>query len=211
MYLPSHFEETRHAVLHDLIARHPLGTLVTFDGEALNANHVPFELDADAGEHGTLIAHVARANPVWRQIEAGVEPLVVFQGAQTYVSPGWYPSKAEHGKVVPTYNYMVVHAYGHGRTVEDPVRLRAILTRLTTRHEAGMAKPWRIEDAPEDYIEKMLAAIVGIEIPIRRVVGKWKVSQNRPAADRAGVEQGLLGLGGEDGLAMAEAVRKGGG
>jgi transcriptional regulator len=210
MYQPAHFEEKRIEVLHELVVANPLGTLVTVDGAELNANHLPFELDRSAGPFGTLHAHVARANPVWQQIAGGVEPLVVFQGAQAYISPGWYASKAETGKVVPTYNYMVVHAYGHGRAIEDRVALRKFLERLTARYEAGMGTPWRIDDAPADYIEKMLHAIVGIEIPIQRLVGKWKVSQNRPAADQAGTVAGLRAVGTDDAVRMAEAVANAG-
>lgn len=209
MYQPSHFEENRVDVMQALVRAHPLGTLVTVDADGLNANHIPFELDPGAGPYGTLLAHVARANPVWQQLAAGMEPLVVFQGAQAYVSPGWYATKAETGKVVPTYNYMAVHAYGHGRAIEDKAQLCALLERLTARHEAGMPRPWRIEDAPADYIDKLLDVIVGIEIPIRRLVGKWKVSQNRPAADRAGVVAGLHAVGSDAALEMARAVGKG--
>jgi len=196
MYLPKHFEETRSEALHELIRAHPLGMLVTLNGAGLQANSVPFILDADpAGGPGILRAHVARANPLWRETRGDVEALVVFQGPQAYISPGWYASKAEHGKVVPTWNYVMVQARGTLRAVDDADWLRAFVTRLTTRHEAVQAQPWAVTDAPADYIDTMLRAIVGIEIPLTALTGKWKVSQNRPAADRAGVVAGLTAVG----------------
>ena len=196
MYLPKHFEETRSEALHELIRAHPLGTLVTLNGAGLQANSVPFILDADpAGGPGILRAHVARANPLWRETRGDVEALVVFQGPQAYISPGWYASKAEHGKVVPTWYYVMVQARGTLRAVDDAEWLRAFVTRLTTKHEAVQAQPWAVADAPADYIDTMLRAIVGIEIPLTALTGKWKVSQNRPAADRAGVVAGLTAVG----------------
>jgi len=170
--------------------------LVTLNGAGLQANSVPFILDADpAGGPGLLRAHVARANPLWRETRGDVEALVVFQGPQAYISPGWYASKAEHGKVVPTWNYVMVQARGTLRAVDDADWLRAFVTRLTTKHEAVQAQPWAVTDAPADYIDTMLRAIVGIEIPLTALTGKWKVSQNRPAADRAGVVAGLNAMG----------------
>jgi len=196
MYLPKHFEETRPEALHELIRAHPLGMLVTLNAAGLQANSVPFILDADpAGGPGILRAHVARANPLWRETRGDVEALVVFQGPQAYISPGWYASKAEHGKVVPTWNYVMVQARGTLRAVDDADWLRAFVTRLTTKHEAVQAQPWAVTDAPADYIDTMLRAIVGIEIPLTALTGKWKVSQNRPAADRAGVVAGLNAVG----------------
>jgi len=196
MYLPKHFEESRAEVLHELIRAHPLGLLVTLTDAGLQANPVPFMLDADpAGGPGILRAHVARANPLWRETRSDVEALVVFQGPQAYVSPSWYPSKAEHGKVVPTWNYVMVQARGTLRAVDDPAWVRAFVTRLTTRHEAVQAKPWAVADAPPDYIDATARAIVGLEITLSALVGKWKVSQNRSAADRAGVASGLRAAG----------------
>ena len=196
MYLPKHFEEARPEALHELIRAHPLGMLVTLNDAGLQANAVPFILDADpAGGPGILRAHVARANPLWRETRSDVEALVVFQGPQAYISPGWYPSKAEHGKVVPTWNYVMVQARGTLRAIDDADWLRAFVTRLTTKHEAVQARPWAVTDAPADYIDTMLRAIVGIEIPLTALIGKWKVSQNRPAADRAGVVAGLNAVG----------------
>ncbi len=205
MYLPRQFEETRIDVLHRLIRAHPLGALVTTGANGLEANHVPFEIDPDPAPFGTLRAHVARANPVWR--EGAGDALVIFQGPERYVTPSWYRSKQEDGKVVPTWNYAVVHAHGVLRPVDDAAWLRAFVTRLTDRHEGRRAAPWKVTDAPADYVDKLLTAIVGIELPIARLAGKWKVSQNRPAADRAGVIAGLEADGDDAARAMAAAVR----
>lgn len=196
MYTPKHFEETRAEVLHELIRAQPLGLLVTMSDAGLQANPIPFILDADpAGGPGILRAHVARANPLWRDTRADVESLVVFQGPQAYISPGWYPSKREHGKAVPTWNYIAVQARGTLRAIDDAAWLREFVTRLTTRHEAAQAEPWAVTDAPPDFVDTMLRAIVGIELTLTALTGKWKVSQNRPAADRAGVAAGLRATG----------------
>jgi transcriptional regulator len=203
MYLPAHFEETRPEVLHALMQAHPLATWISQRDGELVVDHVPFLFDASRGAHGTLIGHVARANPVWRQPSPSV---LVFQGPQAYVSPSWYPSKREHGKVVPTWNYAVVHAHGLPRAIEDAAGVLQIVSRLTATHEARQAQPWQVADAPADYIDKLLGAIVGIEIPVERLVGKWKVSQNRSAADRHGVAAGLLAAASPQ-AAMAELVR----
>jgi transcriptional regulator len=207
MYVPSQFEENRPEVLHQLIGEHPLGMLVTLDPDGLNANHIPFEFDPEPAPYGVLRAHVARSNPVWRTFSADVEALVVFQGAQAYISPAWYATKQQDGKVVPTYNYMVVHAYGAMRVIDDPVWVRGLVERLTDRHEAGRDSPWKVADAPRDYIDKLLSAIVGIEIPISKLVGKWKVSQNQPQANRDGVVNGLSEIGDDNATGMARAVR----
>lgn len=190
MYLPRHFECTDPAVLHDVVRRFPLATWATVVDGAPLVNHVPFRLDPTRGEHGTLVGHVARANPVWRTPAPSV---LVFQGADGYVSPSWYPVKQVHGKVVPTWNYAVVHAHGTPQPIEDRAALLAIVSRLTDDHEAGQAKPWAVTDAPPDYIEQMLGAIVGIEVPVQRWVGKFKLSQNRSAADHGGVVAALQG------------------
>ena len=197
MYLPSHFEEKRPEVLHELLRTHPLGLLVTQGGAGeLQANTVPFLLDADpAGGPGILRAHVARANPLWREARGDVESLVVFQGPQAYISPSFYPSKAEHGKVVPTWNYVMVQARGRLRAIDDAAWVRAFVTRLTERFEAPRAVPWGVGDAPEEFIATLLQAIVGIEIELSSLTGKWKVGQNRSAADRAGVARGLEDAG----------------
>ena len=187
MYTTSHFAETRLDALHGLITQHPLGTLVTHGATGLSADHIPFEI-AGASEDapfGVLRAHVARANPLWR---CGGEAMVVFQGASAYVTPALYEEKPVSGKVVPTWNYAVVHAHGTLRAIEDPAWLLALLERLTARHETSRAAPWSVHDAPRDHIDKLMQAIVGIEIPVTRMEGKWKLSQNRSAHDRAAIE-----------------------
>ena len=195
MYLPSHFEETRPAVLQALLCRHPLGLLITQDAAgAPVANAIPFLLEAGRGEFGTLVGHVARANPVWQPPAAGQtvpEALVVFQGPDGYVSPSGYPGKAEHGKVVPTWNYAMVQARGPLRVLDDADATLDLVTRLTAHHESAQRRPWAVTDAPDDYIAAMLRAIVCIEIPLTGLVGKYKLSQNRSVADRAGVAANL--------------------
>jgi len=208
MYTPPAHQETDPDVLHALMRAHPLGTWIAPSGDELVVNHVPFLLDASRGERGTLVAHVARANPVWRTFSRTADSVVVFQGPQGYVTPSWYPAKREHGKVVPTWNYAVVHAHGRPRAIEDRERLRALVTRLTDTHEATGPAPWSVHDAPRAYVDQMLEAIVGIEIPIARLEGKWKTSQNRPQADRRGVAEGLEARGDEASLAMAALVRR---
>ena len=208
MYVPSHFEETRPEVLHEIIREHSLAALVTLGSEGLNANHIPLELDPGPAPGGTLRGHVARGNPVWRDFSRDVEALAVFQGPQAYISPAWYQTKRETGKVVPTYNYIVVHAYGPMRIIEDRAWLRGLVERLTNRYEAGRAEPWKVTDAPADFVEQMLGGIIGIEIPLTRLVGKWKVSQNRPSADRDGVVTGLREMNHGDAQAMSGLVKK---
>jgi transcriptional regulator len=187
MYLPNHFVESDPAVLAALIREAPLATLIR-GGAELVADQVPLELEQ--GGELRLLGHVARANPLWR--EANGQPvLAVFHGVQAYISPSWYASKAEHGRVVPTWNYAVVQAHGTLRAIEDAAWLEAFVQRLTDRHEASLAAPWKLADAPRDYVDKMLKAIVGIEIAVTRLEGKFKLSQNRSAEDRAGVIRGL--------------------
>jgi transcriptional regulator len=210
VYVPKHFEEPRIDVLHALVREHPLGTIVTMTPRGLEANHVPFEVTPEPGPFGTLRGHVARANPLWRDASPDVEALVVFSGASAYISPSWYATKTETGKVVPTWNYAVVHARGALRVIEDEAWLRGFVTALTDRFEAHSDVPWKVSDAPEPFIEQMLGAIVGIEIPLTQLTGKWKVSQNRPERDRAGTAEGLLREGTEAASAMAELVRKAG-
>ena len=209
MYIPRHHEETELAVLHALVEAHPLGTWITpgEDGEPI-ANHVPFLLDRERGELGTLVAHVARANPVWRSFSRTVDSLLIFQGPDAYVTPSWYPGRHADPRVVPTWNYAVVHARGMPRVVDDRDWLLRNVERLTGTHEAGRPAPWRVADAPADYVENLLRAIVGIEIPVSRIVGKWKVSQNRQEIDRRGVVAGLLGEG-EDARSREMAVMVG--
>ena len=207
MYLPKHFEETRVPVLHDLIRAHPLAALVVVTPSGLDANHIPFEIDPDPAPFGTLRGHVARANPLARGIAGDVEALAIFQGPNEYISPSWYVTKQETAKVVPTWNYAVVHAHGRLRTIDDAAWLRAFVDTLTNRHESGRPDPWKVTDAPADYVDSMVKAIVGIEIPLTRLIGKWKVSQNRPEQDRAGVVEGLIREGGGAAEAMARLVR----
>ena len=212
MYLPAHFKEDRTPVLHDLIRAHPLAVLVTLDANGLVANHLPMEIDPEAGALGTLRGHVARANPLWKSHRAEVEAMAVFQGPNDYITPQYYATKAATGKVVPTGNYATVHAYGPLRAIDDAAWLRRFVEQLTDRHEAELRHPpgdapWKVSDAPEDFIAGQLKAIVGIEIPLTRMEGKWKVSQNRPPEDRAGVVAGLEEGGGPMQYAMAELVR----
>jgi transcriptional regulator len=189
MYLPKHFEQADRDALVALMRERPLATLVIATPDGPTADLIPLEYVAEAGAHGTLRGHVARANPLWKH--AGVQALAVFTGPDAYVSPNWYPSKREHGKVVPTWNYTMVQARGALRAVDDAPWLRALLGRLTDHHEAAQARPWSVNDAPEDFVQQTLRAIVGIEIELVSLVGKWKVSQNRSAADRRGVADGL--------------------
>lgn len=193
MYIPKHYEKSDLAELHALIDEHPLGTWVTIGDSSLVANHIPFLIDSQHGEFGTLVGHVARANPIWRSLAAGNESLVIFQGPDAYVSPSWYASKMEHGKVVPTWNYAAVHAHGAARAFDGQASLMSLVERLSAKHESGRADPWKVSDAPADYIARRLEAIVGIEIPIRRIEGKWKVSQKESPPDRRGIVAGLEG------------------
>lgn len=209
MYVPAHFEENRPDTLRQLIERHPLGTLVNVGENGLDANHVPFEFDAAAGPHGTLRTHVARANPLWREAAGQPEALVIFQGPSAYISPNWYPSKHEAHRLVPTYNYMVVHAHGRMVIREDEAFLRGLVARLTRRMEAqaGEARPWRMGEAPPEFIAQLLGHIVGIEIEVTRLIGKWKLSQNRDARDRLGAIAALEALGDDESRAVAAAMR----
>jgi transcriptional regulator len=188
MYLPKHFEVTDADAIHAVVRGCPLATWATVvDGQPV-VNHVPFMLDATRGEHGTLIGHVARANPVWRTPGPSV---LIFQGPDAYISPSWYPGKHEHGKAVPTWNYAVVHAHGTPQVTEDRAVLHQIVSHLTATHESTQAKPWAVTDAPPDYIAQMLGAIVGIELPVQRWVAKFKLSQNHTAPNRLGAIAGL--------------------
>jgi transcriptional regulator len=208
MYLPKIHEETRLDVLHALIRAHPLGTWVEADEAALVVNHLPFVLDPGAGEFGTLRGHVALANPVWRTSSRTLPGVVTFRGPQAYITPSWYPSKHEHGKAVPTWNYAVVTVHGRPRFIEDGAWLRRHLAELTDTHEAPQALPWNVDDAPAEFTEKLIRAIVGVEIPIARIDGKWKTSQNRPEPDKLGVIAGLLGKRDDESAAMANLVRQ---
>lgn len=208
MYQPPHFREDRLEVQHGLIRAHPLALLVTAGPGGLMANPLPFVLDPAAGERGTLRCHLARANPQWRELKAIDECLVVFQGADSYITPAWYPTKRETGKVVPTWNYATVHCWGRPIVHDDPEWLRRQVGTLTDQLEAPRSEPWRVSDAPEPFVAAQLRGIIGVDIPIARIEGKWKVSQNRVDADRAGV---VAGLGAEGGPAeMATLVAAGG-
>lgn len=208
MYVPSHFEETRLEVLHALMRAQPLATVVTLSAAGLNANHIPVHLAADQGPFGALRGHVARSNPFWSDRVQDVEALAIFHGAESYISPSWYPTKREHGKVVPTWNYAVVHAYGPLRVIDDPGWLRTQLEALVSRHEAQSAAPWSIADAPPDFIKRMIESIVGFEIVISRLTGKWKVSQNQPAINRASVIEALRQRGDPNALDVAQLVEE---
>jgi len=191
MYLPPAFAEDRLEVKHGLIQRYPLGTLIVPGADGPTADLIPFMLYPGEGEFGTLRAHVARANPVWKALAEGAPVLAVFQGPEAYISPNWYESKRLTGKAVPTWNYAMVQVRGTARAVEDAAWLRRLLDDLTNVHEGTMPEPWSIGDAPEDYIATMMRAIVGIELPVAQIAGKWKVSQNREPADRANIAEGL--------------------
>lgn len=206
MYRPEHFVERDPAVLQGLIADQPLGALVTVGADGLTANHLPFMLTTGTGGYGTLCTHVARANQVWHDHSADHEALVIFQGPGAYVSPNWYPTKAETHRHVPTYNYVVLHAHGPLIIHDDEKWLRGFLGRLTKRMEAALPRPWKMGDAPQDYLREMLGEIVGIEVPISRLIGKWKVSQNRLPVDRDGAARGLRASGEPDGVAMADLI-----
>jgi transcriptional regulator len=204
VYVPKAFEETRVDVLHACIRAHPLGALVTRGPSGLDANHVPFVVDPQPAPFGTLRAHVARANPAWRELTDAPHALVIFQGPQAYVSPSWYPAKQEHGKVVPTWNYVAVHAYGAARVIHDAAWLRDLVSSLTREHEAARAEPWSVSDAPDEFVAQQMRAIVGIEIPIARLLGKWKASQNRTPLEIERVTSGLAA----DGSVFADLMRR---
>ena len=210
MYAPSHFNESRTEVLQEFMARHPLALLVGACANGLQANHVPLMLEPGQGGHGTLQGHIARGNSMWKDVPAGAEVLAVFQGPSQYISPNWYPSKREHGRVVPTWNYAVVHVHGHITWNQDRIWLRTLVEALTDRHESGQAAPWRVADAPEEYIQQMLGAIVGFEIAITRMTGKWKLSQNRTPAERAGVVAALSAQPDDAAREMASLVERAG-
>jgi transcriptional regulator len=196
VYLPAHFTETRIDVLHDAIRRAGLATLVSLTADGLIASHVPLLLDPEPAPYGTLIGHLARPNPQGRG--AIGEALAIFQGPDAYITPSWYATKRETGKVVPTWNYIAIHAYGTLEFTNDSDRLLDIVTKLTERHESQRAAPWAVSDAPADFVQGMLKGIVGFTLPITRLEGKVKMSQNRPEADRAGVVAGLRADGRED-------------
>jgi transcriptional regulator len=193
MYLPQHFEETRAEELHRVIREYPLGVLVANGPHGLDAHHLPFELNPDDGERGHLLAHVARANPLWQEAKDGDEALVIFRAANAYISPNWYPSKHEFHRQVPTWNYQAVHVHGKIKIRDDERFVRGVVARLTRVNEVrtGSDKPWKMADSSKEYIDRMLSAIVGIEIEITQLVGKWKLSQNREERDRINAAEEL--------------------
>ena len=205
MYVPEHFREERIEVLHDAIRAAGMATLVSMTADGLIASHAPLMLDPEPAPYGILIGHLARANPHARTADQGVQTLVIFQGPDGYITPSYYAAKREHGKVVPTWNYAAVHAYGPLQVFDDPARLLDVVTRLTQLHETPRTAPWAVSDAPEDFVQGMLRGIVGIALPIRRLEGKVKMSQNRPAEDVPGVIEGLR----QDGqVELADAVAR---
>lgn len=205
MYLPTLFAETDPAELHRIVRAHPLGMLVTHTAQGLGAEHLPFLFDAGDEPCGRLLAHVARANPVWQSLRDGDAVLVVFRGAQGYISPNWYPGKQETHRHVPTWNYEVVHAHGHVRIRDDETFVRGVVARLTREHEAGEPQPWKMGDAPADYLAKQLAHIVGIEIVLTRLDGKRKLGQNREQRDFDGAVRALEERGNN---ALASAMQR---
>jgi transcriptional regulator len=206
MYLPAHFKESRIEVLHELMRARPLATLITRADSGLVANHIPVETLSEPFPHGLIRGHIARANPLWREYRADTEALAIFQGPQVYISPSFYPSKQQTGEVVPTWDYAVVHAHGTLRFFEDAAWLHALVERLTDSHESVRQQPWKVGDAPPPYLQKMLSAIVGFEFSIARLIGKWKVSQNHPAANRHGVVRGLRASGDADSTEIADMI-----
>jgi transcriptional regulator len=204
MYTPAHFALTEPEARQRILREHPLGMLVTHGPEGLDANHIPFEYDPARGEHGTLTAHVARANPVWQRCAGGADVLVVFRGVEGYISPSWYPSKHDTHRQVPTWNYEVVHAHGRLTVRDDEKFVRGVVARLTRSHEAAEPQPWKMGDAPPDYLDAMLQAIVGLEIVVTRLEGKAKLSQNKAPLDLQGAVEALQARGRE---ALAQAMR----
>jgi transcriptional regulator len=207
LYVPTHFNEDRVSVLHATIRQIGLGTLITHGDDGMVASHVPMLIDPAPAPYGTLAGHLARSNPQWQAPRAGGDVLAIFLGPGSYITPSWYPTKERTGKVVPTWNYVAIHAYGTLSFYDDPARLRAHVTKLTVTHEAGRAQPWQPGDAPDDYLAGMIAAIVGFELVVTRLEGKWKMSQNRPPEDRAGVVAGLTRDGGSVEVAAIVAAR----
>ncbi|MFP8780813.1 FMN-binding negative transcriptional regulator [Hydrogenophaga sp. RWCD_12] len=206
MYLPTYHRLDNRDALYGLIDAHPLGTWVCRGADGLIANHIPFVLDRQAGPDGTLLGHVARANPVSQQWDATAASVVTFLGPQAYITPGWYPGKAEHGRVVPTWNYVATHVHGVARVIDDGERLLDVLERLTQAQEAGRPAPWRVADAPADFVRRLMEGIVGIEIPIERIEGRLKASQDEAPADRQGTVDGLRARGHNADHAVADLV-----
>lgn len=208
MYIPRHNEEKRVSVMHALIVSRPLGTLVTLGASGLFASYIPMILEDDGSQFGVLKGHISRANTQWRDFVPTVDALAIFAGHQHYITPTWYPGTYEHGKEVPTWNYVVVHAYGPLKVIQDEQWLLTNVEKLTSIHEAGSPVPWKVSDAPVDFIQSQLKGIVGLELPIRKLEGKWKVSQNRTEQERDGVVEGLGKLNTPESLAMKALVEE---
>lgn len=208
MYLPKHFEESRPEVLHQFIEQHPLATLVVGDAAGLAADHIPLLLRRTAEAQVELVGHVARSNPLWQKAAEGIDCLAIFHGTQHYISPNWYSTKAETGKVVPTWNYEVAHVHGKLFAIDDPAWLRACLADLTARHEASQPIPWKIDDAPDDFIDARVSAIVGIRLEIGSIVGKAKLSQNQVQQNRWSVIDALRTAGDDESRQMAAAIER---
>jgi len=206
VYIPKVHEENRIEVLHDLIDSQSLASLVTMGKSGLFASHLPMVLERGPAQQGLLKGHLSRANQQWRDFLPSVEALAIFSGPQHYITPSWYPEKFETGKVVPTWNYAVVHAYGYLKVIEDAAWLMDHLKSLTSIHEAVLPQPWKVSDAPGDYIESLVKGIVGLELPVERLEGKWKVSRNQPERNRIGVVKGLERLNTPESLAMKALV-----
>jgi len=209
MYVPPQFREDRLEVLHAAMESAPFANLVTMGADGLDATPLPLLLDPQAGPYGTLIGHVARANPQWRTASAEHEALAIFGGPDSYITPSWYETKRLTGKVVPTWNYVAIHARGRLSFFEEAAPLLEVVRRLTERHEGVRAAPWAVADAPADFIAGQLRGIVGFRLEITALTGKWKMSQNRPPADRAGVVEGLRAEGDPGAAAVADAVEQG--
>jgi len=208
MYIPRANEENRVSVMQALMVSHPLATLVTLGDSGLFASHIPMVLESDGSQFGVLKGHISRANRQWRDFVPTVDALAIFAGHQHYISPNWYPGTKEHGKEVPTWNYVVVHAYGALKVIQDADWLLTDVEKLTNIHEAGSPVPWKVSDAPKDFIKSQLNGIVGLELPIQRLQGKWKVSQNRTESERKGVVEGLSKLNSPESLAMKALVEE---
>jgi len=208
MYLPKQFEETRHEVLHGLIRERPFATLVVMTSAGLSVDHIPLLVDATIGPLGILQGHVARANPILQATLLDTDAVAIFHGPHHYITPSWYPTKQETGKVVPTWNYVVVHAYGRPRFIDDANWLRLQVNQLTQQHEGARDPSWAVADAPEDFLTKQLGGIVGVEMPITRLSGKWKLGQNRSEADRLGMIDGLRGEGDPMAEVLAEFTER---
>lgn len=198
MYNPSQFQETDLSVLHDVIRQSGLSTLVTWGESGLEASHVPMFLDPSCGPYGAVLGHLSRANGQWRSYTPMVQSLAMFMGPDCYITPSWYPSKAETGRVAPTWNYVAVHAYGDLEIVDDPGAVLAIVSQLTNQHEEKRSTPWAVSDAPPDYVQAQVKGIIGFRLSITRIEGKWKMSQNRTPTDRQGVIDGLTRNNGHD-------------